>query len=83
VDFAHSHRLFLAASLNHPLVFSASVSFEADFFKEMQMIISKKYALKLVAKGSAELLGIVEHDGVRYMSLNRFDKNRTDHYKVS
>jgi len=46
------------------------------------MIISKKYALKLVAKGLAELLGIVESDGVRYMSLNRYDKQRTDHYRV-
>ena len=51
------------------------------------MIITKKYALKLVAEGKAKIEGRttdaprwVERDfGTTYLIITRYDKQRTDH----
>jgi len=47
------------------------------------MIISKKYAAKLVRTGKGKERGTVVHDGKRYMVLDRTDILRTDHYEVT
>jgi len=44
------------------------------------MIISKKYALKLVKLKKAEVVGVITQDGKKYVAINRFDKQRTDHF---
>lgn len=46
------------------------------------MIISKRYALKLVKNGKACNKGIVKHNGDDYVVLDRYDNLRTDHYKL-
>jgi len=47
------------------------------------MIITKKYALELIAKGSAEQVGFVNDNGTVYGIINRLDIQRTDHYKIA
>lgn len=46
------------------------------------MIITKKYAKKLIREGKAEEVCVVWHDGERYMTVTRYDVQRDDHYKM-
>jgi hypothetical protein len=48
------------------------------------MIISKKYAEKLIREGKAEYLGDCRERGTNwyYSVINRLDKQRTDHVKL-
>lgn len=51
------------------------------------MILTKKYLQKLIAKGEAKYTNgtekdsIVNHDNKQYVSVDRLDKQRVDHYK--
>jgi hypothetical protein len=44
------------------------------------MIITRKYALRLVKQGRANVDGDVIHEGKRYAIITRYDLQRTDHY---
>lgn len=51
------------------------------------MIISKRYAQKLIKKGRARIVGEMNDGqfwgdavGIIYTIINRYDKQRTDHY---
>lgn len=49
------------------------------------MIISMKYAQTLIRQGKAKSIGLIAEPyiiGRRYMALDRFDKQRTDHYEI-
>ena len=46
------------------------------------MIISKDYADRLVRLGRAAYVGEVAHDGKRWMCVDRYDVQRTDHYLI-
>lgn len=46
------------------------------------MIISEKYAKRLIATGKAKSTGHCIHDGERYMIIDRIDLQRTDHAGV-
>jgi len=43
------------------------------------MIISKKYADKLIKNGKANIIGKTYNNGKTYLILNRYDLQRTDH----
>jgi len=45
------------------------------------MIITRKYARKLIKEKKAEVIGTIE--GGKYVCINRYDIQRTDHYKPS
>jgi len=45
------------------------------------MIISKKYALKLIKEGKAEITTTVTEGDIVYCSINRYDLQRTDHFE--
>jgi hypothetical protein len=52
--------------------------------EDVSMIISKRYALSLVRKGRAVLRGYIKDTyiiGLRYMTVDRYDLARTDHYE--
>ena len=46
------------------------------------MIITKKYALRLIKQGKAKVeTGVIDNDGqVRYIAITRYDVRRTDHF---
>lgn len=46
------------------------------------MIISRKYAQKLIRDGKARVTGIVHDNGKQYAILTRYDKQSTDHYQI-
>jgi hypothetical protein len=47
------------------------------------MIISKQLANALINENKAEELGTTTQDGITYyMIINRYDIQRTDHYKI-
>lgn len=46
------------------------------------MIITEKYAKKLIREGKAIIEGIMHHDQVAYAILTRHDIRRTDHFKL-
>ena len=47
------------------------------------MIISEKHAMKLVREGKAIIVGTMfDNDMITYAILDRFDKKRTDHFKM-
>jgi hypothetical protein len=46
------------------------------------VIISKKYARRLIANGKAREAGIIRDGDQSYMSLDRLDILRVDHYRL-
>ena len=44
------------------------------------MIITKKYAMRLVRLGKAQIVGSVIWGGISFTILNRYDLGRTDHF---
>ena len=47
------------------------------------MVITKRYAKRLIKMGKAKAEGIMKKsNGEEFMILTRFDLQRTDHYKI-
>lgn len=44
------------------------------------MIISRKYAIKLIKSGKAKRDGIVTSNSLNYVIIIRYDLQRIDHY---
>ncbi len=53
------------------------------------MILSMAYLKGLIQQGNAQYSGetemdsIVEHDGKRFVAVDRLDEQRVDHYEIS
>jgi len=47
------------------------------------VIISKEYAKRLIKAGKAAALCPVTDNGRRYIAIDRYDLQRTDHYEGS
>lgn len=46
------------------------------------MLITKKYARRLISQGKATRSGVTTKDEKRYAILTRHDLHRVDHYRV-
>jgi len=47
------------------------------------MIISRDYARRLIRSKNAEVIGVVNDNGIFHCILNRYDLQRTDHFKAT